>query len=879
MARSNSMKLDDGTEVELPPDEDTPQDQEVDFDPEQSDIEEQEDGSVVVKLGEAEADVEAEFFENLAFKLDSGMLDRLGVDLIEDIKQDIESRDKRTKQYEEGLKRTGLGNDAPGGATFPGASRAVHPMLTKAAVDFQSRAVKEIFQPGGLVRTNIPGEITKARVKKAERKKRFFDWQLRVKIQEFRSELEKTLIQSPIAGAAYMRWRWDERLRRPATHIATVDKVIVNYSASNFYSAERITFIDDITEHEYLGRVKAGVYIDADLPIPSSLPDTNKAEAAQNKIEGKSQSAYNYENCRRFYETNVWLDDIDPDAPHSSMPYLVTVDEATSKVVALYRNWEPDDKTGARMDWIVEWPFVPWEGAIPIGLVHMIGSLSAAATGSLRALLDAAHVNNFPAAARLKGANISGQTKSLNPGEMVEIDGGVGADDVRKLIAPVTYNPPSNVLFSLLGFLVDAGENMVRTAFDDMTNQPGQQLPVGTTSQLIEQGLAVVSAIMGRQHTSMDKTLEIIQRINRMYLTDEEIIDETGERLIKISDLRGPRDVIPISDPSIPTEAHRTAQMQAISMRSQAVPQLYNLRNVEKMILERLRVGNPDDLLLPAPVPEEMNAANENAAASMGRPIAAFPEQDHLAHIQVHLDYLTSPVFGLLPIIAPKFLPTMMDHLSQHIALYYVDRVYQRVSAMQGEDIAAYMKIKDPKVRKELDRNIASISTDLKKQDEKALAKIPGIIQQAMQAMQQYQQGGPMDPSQANLQATQIREQGQTQRTQMQLQDKMQDRQMRVVEGGKKLQADMTKTQAQLQAEERRAQQKAAADDAQIKADLAKAQMTQEGEDGRTRESNESRERMNTADNVTAMSIAEAEIESSEKIDVETGSGINPNPR
>ncbi len=260
-------------------------------------------------------------------------------------------------------------------------------------------------------------------------------------------------------------------------------------------------------------------------------------------------------------------------------------------------------------------------------------------------------------------------------------------------------------------------------------------MPVGTTLALIEQGMKVFSAIHARLHEAMARTLGILHRINRMYLTDDEVRAETGEPMVRRSDFEGPLDVIPVSDPEIFSDVQRFAQMQVVAQRAQMNP-LYDQRRVELMILKQTRIPDAESLLTPAPKPEPMNAVNENLAMTFGRPVAAFPEQDHLAHLQVLLDYMTSPFLGQLSVIAPTYLPAALNHVKEHVAYWYINQVYETISVDAGEDLGTLMKFRDPETRKELDKTLAAASTEAVKTAMSRFASVPAVIQRAQQLLE-----------------------------------------------------------------------------------------------------------------------------------------------
>jgi hypothetical protein len=825
-----------------------------------SKVRDTDDGGAMVTLDDSPTPAESEFYANLAETMPSWELSNLGSELCDILEKDKEARKKRDEQYEEGLRRTGLGDDAPGGASFTGASKVVHPMLTQGCVDFSARVMKELFPPDGPARDKIIGEVTLDKQEKAERLVKFMNWQMTEQMPEFRSELEQLSTQLPLGGGQYLKITWDANKKRPMPQFVAIDDVYLPFAATNFYSSERKTHVQYLTRIEYQKRVESGMYMDVDLMASPLPPPESKAETANNKIEGRQTDSYNIDGLRTIYECYI-IHDFDDE--YGLAPYIISLDKATQNVLAIYRNWEEDDETKQEMQWMVEFPFVPWRGAYPIGLTHMIGGLSAAATGALRALLDSAHINNFPGLLKLKSGT-GGQTDRVDPTEVKEIEGSFGQDDIRKMLMPMPYNPPSAVLFQLLGFLVDASQNVVRTTFEDLADS-NANTPVGTTLARIEQGMVVFSAIHARLHDSMGRVLKLLFRLNKTYLTEEEVYDETGELMVKRSDFDGPMNVVPVSDPNIFSEAQRFAQVQAVMQRAKEMPQLYDLRKVEVMFLERLKVPQGKDLLLPAPKPLELNAVNENIAMTMRRPVVAFPEQDHLAHLQVHLDFLTNPMFGNNKAIGPAFIPMMLDHIKEHMVLWYATQIYQEASDAAQVDIGEIQKDATTEEKQSLDKLLATTSQVVTKQSQEAFGQIPQIIEQAIQTLQQMQPPPPQDPgvqiAQQQLQNQQAKDQANAQTQQAKLQ---QDAQLKQAE----IQARSQDTQAQIQARI-----------AELQNQLQVEQMRQQAEDERTRAEIQARLEMNESDNQTAKQLAALEIATGEKFSVSTGTGINPSPR
>lgn len=816
---------------------------------EASDVEDTEDGGAIVRFGDEEEPAgEREFYANLAEMLPEGQMDEVAQEFLDLISKDKEARKKRDEQYEEGIRRTGLGDDAPGGAQFQGASRVVHPMLTEVCVDFSARAIKEIFPAEGPAKDHIIGDETADKVAKAKRKTRYLNWQMTQQMPEFRAELEQLLTQVPLGGAQYLKLSYDPNKKRPVPLFIGIDDVYLPYAATNFYSAERKTHVQYVTEIEYRQRVRSGMYRDVDLAPTTMEPDISKSEKANNKIEGRDSSAYDVDGLRTIFEIYAIAD---LEEEYGLAPYILSVDKVTGKVLSIYRNWEEGDETLEEMQWIIEFPFVPWRGAYPIGIPQMIGGISASATGALRALLDSAHIANFPGMLKLKGGREGGQSERIDPTEVKEIEGGAFSDDIRKIAMPLPFNQPSEVLFRLLGFLVDAGKGVVRTTLEDIADNQAN-MPVGTQLARIEQGMVVFNAIHARLHDAMGRTLKVLHRINAMYLENDEVKDETGQLLVRRSDFEGPMDVVPVSDPNIFSEAQRFAQVQALSQRAMALPQIYNLRKVEERILNQLRIPNVKELLVPAPEPKEINAINENVAATLGRPVSAFPEQDHLAHLQAHLDYLTSPILGSSMLMAPTFVPAIMNHIKEHIALWYATHVFEVASQAAGQDISEFQKIKNVEVKQNFDQLLAAASQKVVPNAAQAFGAVPQIVQQAMGVLQQLQgMGAPQDPRMA----------------------------VQMAETQRKAQADQANLQvkqAELQLAQAKAAQAAQENQERQASNMQRELLKQDRLDERQAAELEVKLVTNREDNETAKQIAAMEAITGEKVGVSTGTGINP---
>jgi len=755
------------------------------------DVEELPDGSAIVRMDDLKGPEESpDFYENLAESLDISELNSIALKYLDLIEKDKEAREDRDKQYEDGIRRTGLGHDAPGGAQFMGASKVVHPVMAEACVDFAARAIKELFPPDGPVKTKIIGEVDDAKTAKAERKRDYMNWQLTEQIEEYRDEQEQMLTQLPLGGSQYIKLWWDEQKKRPCAEFVPIDNIYLPFAAGNFYTASRVTEVQDITQEMYEIRVNTGLYRDLDIYRLPQEPDETKAQKATNKIEGKTPQSINIDGVRRVFHIRTWLElEDDTYSKSERAPYILMIDENERAVVGLYRNWEDGDETMSNLDWLVEFKFIPWRGAYAIGLPHLIGGLSAALTGALRALLDSAHIVTAPTMLKLKGGKISGQTTVIEPTQVAEIEGAPGVDDIRKIAMQVPFPQPSPVLFQLLGWLTDAAKGVVTTSEEKIADA-SNNMPVGTAQALIEQGAAVFSSIHARLHDSQKRVLKILARLNRWYLDEQRKGEIVRDLDISVDDFESNTDIVPVSDPHIFAESQRYAQIQTLAARAQANPDLYNRLEVEKRILKQIKLPDVNAVL---PDPEEvkdMNPALENVSMTLGKPAGAYPHQDHMAHLQTHLAYAMNPVLGSNPIIAPKFIPAALEHIKQHITLWYLNQIDTYASVALHEPFNA---LKVQPMMKEAQQLLAVSAQHVNKDTEEQFAQLQPQIAQLVKMMQQLQQSQqPTDPSvQALVQTSMAETQRKAARDKAEIQLKAQDMQTIAQEKQSRLQSDV----------------------------------------------------------------------------------------
>jgi len=773
----------------------------------EQDIIEMPDGGVIFNFQNTKTPFEnAEFYDNLAEQLDESVLSKIAFDFLEFIRIDTESRKERDKQYEEGLRRTGLGEPAPGGVPTDEGSKVTHPLLAEAVVDFAASASKELLPPGDLVRTAIKGKKhDKQTLDRSERKYKFLNWQLNEQISNYRDESEELLTQLPLGGSCYKKWFFDHDLKRPNVEWIPTDRLILPFACTSIYTASRTTEIEDISFDTLRLRIDQGIYRDVDAlssegidplnpPLPTTDLEPTQSEVANRKIEGKNMPERDIDGTRRLYHVYAWLRITDDkESKGERAPYYFTIDEDTEMVLGLYRNWECGDENLTKLDWIVEFKFIPWRGAMGIGLPQLIGGLSAASTGALRALLDAAHNSNSQTLAMLKDG-VTGETLNIEPNQIVEINSSPMIDDVRKVMMPLPFNPPSPVLFQLLGWLTEIGRGVVSTADEKMQDLPANTAAT-TVLNLVESGAKVFSSIHARLHRAQARELLILSRINYWYL--DKMTNNSGVK-IEVKDFASNTDITPVSDPHIFSETQRLQQAQAVLQLAQTAkdPKLYDERKVHKIVMQAMRVPYVDEVL---PDPEgivESNPVLENVKMAMGEMSSPYPDQDHVAHLLTHLAFMQDKNYGANPLIAPACAPLMLQHIKQHLIMHYLQSVRDAVKRdADGEDIFNLHEERAISVMEQ--QAIAMTVLKVSALNQPVLAEFLPQIEELQkkaseQAKSKQEQAIMADPSAAVLLKT---EQA---KLQFQTQQAQQDAQFKVQELQQKYQAEMDKLTAKV---------------------------------------------------------------------------------
>ena len=843
-------------------------------------------GAEIVVEDEAEVPaVSSEHFGNLASTMQPSELKAIADELIDLVEKDGETRAKRDQEYAKGIQRTGITDNEDedkNEVAFDNGAVVRHPMLIEACVDFSAKVMKEIFPASGPVKDHIVGTPNKERTERAKRKKRFMNWQVTRKMREFRTELEQAITQLPMTGGQYLKINWDARRKRPRAEFVPEDKVWLPYAASSYWSADRKTHVMMKTEAEIKRNVKDGLYVDTDLTL-SDDPQETKPDEVSHKVDGISDTGENVDGARTLYEVQCyWMMEGDEE----EKPYIITIDQTSRSVMSIYRNWSEDDETAEPLAHMVQFPFIFWRGAYPIGLNHLIGNLNSAATGALRALLDSAHVNNMPTALKLEGGSKGAQTIDVSPGTINQIAGAHQVDDIRKTIMPMPFNPPSNTLFQLLEWLSNTGRGVVRTTFEDLADQK-TDMPVGTTMALIDQGLTVFSSIYSRIHAAMGEVFDILQRLNRDHLSEEKIVDDLGEVIVRREDFEMTHDVALVSNPMIFSEVQRQAQIALIAQRAAMFPTLYNLRKVEEKILEGSRIDNPKELLVPMVEPKKLNAVNENLAVTMGRALVVFPEQDHISHIKTHLGYLQSPLLGGGAHMQSIITAPMLQHLKDHLGFWYLSEVYRISSEAAGVEVDKLIDDSDDEVTQKFDQMMETASARAIEaiSAHPDAASFPPVIQQLVQLMQQLSQSQVQDPKlavqQAEVQRKTAADQQSFQLKQAEMQQNAALQQQTAQQNAQRLQLDAQNAQEQnrLKQGDLAVKQQGIATQNEIAArneknEMLRQQMQEEGEQERSIRENDTKYQINREDNEVALTIADMEIESGENVALSNGNGI-----
>ena len=695
--------------------------------------------SVSIGIGDIEIDLKpkkptAEDFDaNLADFMEDGELDSLGGELIEDFDKDQMDRKEWIKTYVDGLKLLGLQYEE---RTEPwqGACGVFHPMLTESVVRFQSEGITETFPAMGPVKTKIIGKETPQATEAAVRVQDDMNYQLTEVMYEYRPEHEKMLWSLPLAGSAFKKVYYDPSKGRQVAVFIPAEDIVVPYGASNLETAERVTHVMRKTENEILKLQDAGFYSDVDLGEPGyELDDIEKQKA-----EEQGMSAIQ-DNRFRILEMHVDLDL--PGFEHKdkkgvptgiALPYVVTVEKQTGTVLAIRRNWYEGDELHLKRQHFVHYQYIPGFGFYGYGLIHLIGGYAKSATMLIRQLVDAGTLSNLPGGLKSRGLRIKGDDTPIQPGEFRDVD--VPSGSIRDNILPLPYKEPSQVLMALFQQIVEEGRRFA-SAGDMNVSDMSAQAPVGTTLALLERQLKVMGAVQARMHFTMKQEFKLLKIIIADYTPEEyDYEPEEGSRAARRSDY-DKVDVIPVSDPNAATMAQKIVQYQAVLQLAQTAPQLYDMAVLHRQMVEVLGVKNADKLIKTEEDATPVDPVQENQNLLTMKPVKAFIEQNHQAHIQVHTALLQDPKIQATLQQNPQaqaLMAAVMAHINEHTALDYRKQVETMIGmSLPSEEMNKKLS---PELADQIAVMSAQAATQITQQNQ----------QQAQQQMAQQQMQDPI---------------------------------------------------------------------------------------------------------------------------------------
>ena len=690
---------------------------------------------ISLKKGEPTAD---DFESNLADFMDESAMQSLASTLVEDVGNDKDSRKDWEETYKDGLKLLGLKYEE---RTEPwnGACGVFHPMITEAVVRFQSETIMETFPAKGTVMTKIVGKQTPIKQEAARRVAEDMNYQLTEVMVEFRPEHERMLWSLPATGSAFKKVYYDPSLGRQTSVFVPAEDVILPYGVTDIFTCYRVTHVMRKTENEIIKLMNAGFYREVDLGEPTrNIDDIRKAKDEETGFNAMNDNRY------ELLEVQVDLDlegfeDKDKDGNETgiALPYIVTVLTSTNEILAIRRNWSPEDKLSLKRQHFVHYQYIPGFGSYGFGLFHLIGGYAKSATSLMRQLVDAGTLSNLPGGLKTRGLRIKGDDTPINPGEFRDVD--VGSGSIRDNILPLPYKEPSMVLAGLMDKIVEEGRRFAASA-DTKIADMSANAPVGTTLAILERTLKVMSAVQARVHFSFKQELKMLAAIMRDYSDDSydyEVEDaQPHARKADFSHV----EIIPVSDPNAATLAQRVVQYQSVIQLAQMAPQIYNLPLLHRQMLDVLGIKDANKLVPIEDDQKPVDPVQENMNLINGKPVKAFIEQDHEAHIAVHMAAMQDPkmaaMIGQNP-LAQQIQAAAMAHVSEHMAFEYRKQIELQLGAsLPTEDENENMQ---PEIAAKV-AQMAAVAAQRVLQQNQAQAAQQQAQQQAQDPLVQMQQ-------------------------------------------------------------------------------------------------------------------------------------------
>ena len=744
---------------------------------------------------EPKDEMDDEFNDNLAEYLDEATMISIANELTADYEDDCSSRKDWIQTYVDGLELLGLKIEERS-EPWEGACGVYHPLLSEALVKFQAETMMSTFPASGPVKTQIIGKESQDKKESATRVQEDMNFQLMDVMKEYRPEHERMLWGLGLSGNAFKKVYYDPQLQRQVSMYVPAEDIVVPYGASSLESAERVTHVMRKTENELARLQNAGFYLDVDLGTPDNVLDEVEKKIAE-KMGFRASSDSRYKILEMHVDLNlVGYEDKDENGDETgiALPYVVTLEKGSNTILAIRRNWMPDDETKQKRQHFVHYGYVPGFGFYCFGLIHLVGAFAKSGTSLIRQLVDAGTLSNLPGGFKTRGLRVKGDDTPIAPGEFRDVD--VPSGSMRDNIMPLPYKEPSQTLLLLLNQIIEEGRSFANTA-DMQVSDMSANSPVGTTLAILERTLKVMSAVQARIHYSMKQELGLLKTIIADYTPEEYSYEpEEGSRRAKKSDYKNV-DVIPVSDPNASTMAQKIVQYQAVIQLAQGAPQIYNIPLLHRGMLEVLGIKNANKLIPMDDDQKPMDPVTENQNVLMMKPVKAFSYQNHEAHITVHQAAMHDPkIMALLQDNpqAPQMQSAMMAHINEHLGYAYRLEIEKQLGMtlppekdVSGEDIPM-----DPQVEVRLAPLLAQAAQQLLQQNQG-------------QAQQQQAQQQAQDPL--------------VQMQQQELQIKQQDQQRKAA----KDQADNQYRLQQLQVEQKRIESQAQIAAAQQKNDLLKA--------------------------------------------------------
>ena len=610
-------------------------------------------------------EAEQDFYANIAETIDDKALSQLASDLISEYQSDKESRKEWEDTYRNGLDLLGFKYKSTT-QPFKGASNVTHPLLSEAVTQFQAQAYKELLPSDGPVKTKIVGVQNETVEAQAERVKDFMNFQIMEKMEEYTPEFDQLLFYLPLAGSAFKKIYYDALMERAVSKFIPAEDLVVPYFATDLKDAPRITHVLKQSENDLLKKMATGFYKEVDLMKPEKKE--NKIQDKYNELEGvkpveTNDYIYNVLEMHVDLDLSDYIAENEEDKINIKIPYIVTIEESTRKILSIYRNYAEDDAKFTRKEYFSHYKFLPGLGFYGFGLIHMIGGLSRTATTALRQLLDAGTLSNLPAGFKSRGMRIRDDDQPIQPGEFRDVDAPGG--NIRDQFQLLPFKEPSTTLFNLLGFCVDAGRRFASIA-DQQVGDGNQAAAVGTTIALLERGSRVMSAIHKRCYYAMKQEFKLLSKVISEYLPPEYPYAVYGaERVIKVQDFDDRVDILPVADPNIFSMSQRVTLAQTQLQIAQSNPQIHNLHEAYRRVYEALGTKEIPQILKPDPKPFPKDPAIENMEALQSLPMTAFPEQDHDAHIAAHSAFMRTRMVQINPMVYAN----LQGHISQHVSM------------------------------------------------------------------------------------------------------------------------------------------------------------------------------------------------------------------